>query len=143
MEFDNYIQVWIWELEILDMQNLVSYTKSRLFHSWLRGFVFVLGFLVYEYFFQSLCISAFCSPSDLVTLFFRFSSKAKYLKVFSVLQYYQRLFVLAYFISQSPGIYLQDWGEKIFPFATLMKDCPLQKALQGKNVLNQSKTNVM
>lgn len=65
------------------------------------------------------------------------------ISVFSVLQYYQRLFVLAYFTSQSPGIYLQDWGEKIFPFATLMKDCPFQKALQGKNVLNQSKTNVM
>ena len=86
----------------------------------------MIGFLIYEYH-DIMCISGFSSLLYLVTPFFlALCTRDKNLKGLQYVKYYWGLFVLAYVISQSLGIYLQErLEEKKSSFATLMRDCPL------------------
>lgn len=121
---------------------LISYTKNSIFSHLTQRFCLCDSFLVCECF--SHCVyQFFCSPSGLVNPFFWFFSKPNISKVFSVLKYYQRLFVFVYFISQFPGIYFKDCEKRKVIICHLNKRLSSLEKSWGKTTLNQSKRNVM
>ena len=117
VNFDNYLpfKCEFGRLRSQTFRTLVSHTKISIFPHVTQGFVclfvclffLVVGFLIYEYhqdfpaFFVWLPLSSQLCPPE-----------TKISKVFSAVKYYWKLFVHAYVISHSLGIYLQERLEK-------------------------------